>query len=173
LDPLASEDALPLPAGARVEVVEPFIEAVALTLREMASADVVVQAVYDKKQHRTLGDVSAVLALAFPGEGRLVLSFPSATATALARRVLADVTDDPEPALVGDCVGELANVIAGQAKALLLGSRYHFTLSTPTVLIGAGREIRHPDGAHCLVVAFSSDLGEFALELSVTLGDPE
>lgn len=172
LDRLTNSDGQPVGAATQHEVLDPFIEAVSMTLREMVGVDVAVQAVFEKSAHQTVGDVSALLTLAFPAEGRLVLSFPAPTAAALARRVLADVVDEPDPAMVNDCMGELTNVIAGQAKALLLGTRYHFTLSTPTVLTGAGREIRHPEGAHCLVVTFASDVGDFALELSLYLTDP-
>jgi chemotaxis protein CheX len=172
VEPLPSDDVQSIPGGIHEELLEPFITAVSMTLREMASAEAVVQSAFKKKQHRTIGDVSAVLPLAFPAEGRLVLSFPAATAAALARRVLAEVMAAPDQGMVGDCVGELTNVVAGQAKALLFGSRYHFMLSTPTVITGTGHEIRHPEGAHCLVVTFGSDLGDFALELSLKLAEP-
>jgi CheY-specific phosphatase CheX len=64
--------------------------------------------------------------------------------------------------MVRDCLGEVVNVVAGHAKALLLNTRYHFTLSTPTLLAG-GAPVRH--GASCLVVAFGSDVGPFVLQL--------
>jgi chemotaxis protein CheX len=171
LDPLIKGDAQPVPGAIRSAILEPFIEAVSMTMREMAGAEVVVEAACLSKYCRTVGDVSAVLALAFASPGHVVLSFPAATATALTRRVLTDVTDAPDSVLVGDCVGEVTNVLAGQAKALLLGTRYHFTLSTPTVLTGIGREIDHADGAQCLMVTFGSDLGTFALALFLDLNE--
>ena len=35
--------------------------------------------------------------------------------------------------MIDDVAGEFANVIAGQAKTILKGTPYHFTLSTPVV----------------------------------------
>ncbi len=156
-----------VPARIRDELLEPFITAVTLTLHEMAGALVEVRAVSEKQEHRTLGDVSALLALSPPLGGSLVLSFPEPTAAAVARRVLADVGAEPDEALVCDCLGEVVNVVAGQAKTLLLGTPYHFHLSTPVVLNGAGREIPHPEGGRCFVVAFGGDVGDFALQLCV------
>ena len=58
-----------------------------------------------------------------------------------------------------------ANVIAGQAKALLAGTPYHFAFSTPSVMTGADREIWPRPGSECLVIAFDSDVGEVVLRL--------
>src|SRR4051812_12669340 len=77
-------------------------------------------------------DVAAEIMLACAGgQGRLVLSFPGRTAATLARRILAEAAVDADAMMVQDCMGEVANVVAGQAKALLVGSPSHFTLSTP------------------------------------------
>jgi chemotaxis protein CheX len=93
------------------------------------------------------------------------LSFARPTVTAIARRVLVEVADAPKDELVPDCMGEIANVVAGQAKALLAESPYHFRFGTPTVLSGPGLEVSERPDAECLVVLFSSDLGDFALQL--------
>jgi len=54
-------------------------------------------------------------------EGSLVLIFPQRTAEALADRMLAGVSIDVGDQLIRDCAGEIGNVVAGQAKALLSG----------------------------------------------------
>jgi CheY-specific phosphatase CheX len=70
--------------------------------------------------------------------------------------------------LIRDCLGEVANILAGQAKTLLLGTRYHFTLSTPQVMDGV-HEGALPEGTTGLAVAFDSEVGEFAMEVWVPL----
>jgi chemotaxis protein CheX len=66
--------------------------------------------------------------------------------------------------LIRDCAGEIANVVAGQAKAMLAGGPYRFTFALPQVIADA-KEWQHQQGLDCLVVAFKSDQGEFALLL--------
>ena len=95
----------------------------------------------------------------------LVLSFPAQTAAALAGRVLAEVTPAPDDDLVRDCMGELANVIAGQAKTLLAETPYQLLLATPSILSGAGLEFGSRPDADGLVVVFGSDAGDFALQV--------
>jgi chemotaxis protein CheX len=158
-------DAQPVSPEVREQLLEPFITAANLTLGELAQVEPVVRSMYRTAQPLTLGDISAVLGLSGePGEA-LILSFPASTAGVLAARVLAEVTQTPEDPLVRDCMGELANVIAGQAKTLLAESPYQLLLGTPSVLSGAGVEIGPPPDIGGLIVIFDSDAGDFALQV--------
>jgi chemotaxis protein CheX len=165
LDILESGDAQPVAPEAREELLEPFIAAASMTLGELAQIELAVRTVYQTAQPRTLGDLSAVLGLTAEGGEVLVLSFPAPTAAALAGRILAAVTQAPDDDLVGDCIGEVANVIAGQAKTLLAETPYQLLLATPKVLSGAGFAVGSRPGVEGLVVVFDSDAGEFALQL--------
>jgi chemotaxis protein CheX len=148
----------------REQIVEPFVSAVCFTLREWVGSEAFVRAVSQGAAAPAGADLVAVLPLRSALEGALVLLFPPATAAALADRVLAEVPEERDEALVRDCLGELANVIAGQAKALLAETPYRFTFATPTVTSGSGPGIR-PERHTVWQVSFSSDLGDFALQL--------
>jgi chemotaxis protein CheX len=137
----------------------------------MANTEVAVATVYRQAStdaDRLGSDISVVLGLPSPREGSLILSFPKTTASALAAKILAGVTDVPEKSLVRDCVGEIANVVAGQAKALLAESPYRFTFSLPTVLPN-DRPFHAQPGHHCLTAEFRCDAGEFLMRLFVLL----
>jgi CheY-specific phosphatase CheX len=144
----------------RDELLEPIITAVATTLREMAGVEVVVRETFRAAGGEGLADVSIALRLVADADGLLILSLPRGTADTLARRVLGEVTAEPDEGLMQDCAAELLNVMAGQAKALLFGTRHHFTLSTPTVLTTLPIET-----AGRVVVRFDSDAGEFSVHL--------
>ena len=165
MDILECRDAQPVSPEVREQLLEPFIAAASLTLAELAQTELAVRSVYRTALPRTLGDISAVLGLTAEGGEVLVLSFPAPTAAALAGRVLAEVTQAPDDDLVRDCMGELANVIAGQAKTLLAETPYQLLLATPSILSGAGLEVGSRPGAEGLVVVFGSDAGDFALQL--------
>lgn len=111
-----------------------FAAAAETVLREMAGLDAAARptAAADPP-HCEAQLVSAVIPLG--GEGYLVLCLPRPAASALAVRVLG-VTAEPDGGMTRDCVGEVANVIAGQAKALLRGTPGHFRFSTPVVADG-------------------------------------
>lgn len=158
-------DAQPVSSQVREQLLEPFISAASLTLSELAQTEPAVRSVYRTALPRTLGDISAVLGLTAEGDGVLVLSFPARTAVALAGRVFSEVNQVPDDDLVRDCMGEVANVIAGQAKTLLAETPYQLVLATPSVLSGAGLEFGSRPDAKGLVVVFGSDVGDFALQL--------
>jgi chemotaxis protein CheX len=62
-----------------------------------------------------------------------------------------------------DAVGELTNVIAGQAKAEL--EEYNLSVSLPNVVTGEKHEIRFPSKTPPLCIAFDTDIGPLRLEV--------
>jgi len=143
------------------ELVGAFAEAVPAALREMAAVEAVVR----DSRPAEAADLGAHLVAAIglttaDGEGWLELWLPERTADELARRVLAGAVDRLTPDLVADCMGEVANVAAGQAKALLVGRPSHFALSTP--FVRAGGPAGGPAG---WVIRFESEAGEFGVHL--------
>jgi chemotaxis protein CheX len=161
---LVPEGAQPVSGEIRDKLLEPFITAACTALREMAEIEVAVESVYQTTLDRALGDIGAVIQLRSGGEGSLVISFPQQTAAALAGRILAGVTQKVNEDLIRDCVGEIANVVAGQAKALLADGPYRIAFSLPQIVVSAN-DFRPPPGLDALVVVFGSDQGGFALQL--------
>jgi CheY-specific phosphatase CheX len=146
------------------ELVEAFAAAVPFALREMAGVEAVAGAPRHSPAADGLACVSAAIRLTtVAGEWLLVMAFPEATVAALAARVLAETGVGVTPDLVRDCAGEVANVVAGQAKSLLVGRPAHFTLSTPTVSTTCSAEAEAPTGRW--VIPFESDVGAFEVRL--------
>lgn len=148
------------------ELLRPFVAAAQLAFEQMAGLSLAVRGSYRLPDFRTSGNVSAVIGLAGPGQGALVLSLGEDVAQAAARRVLAEVDDNPDRELVDDCVGELANIIAGQARGMLADSPYEFAFGTPRLVSGVGHEIARDPGAPCLVLDFTSDVGDVQMQVS-------
>src|SRR5262249_12958799 len=153
-DIMASGDPPPVPPEHKDALVEPFVSAVCMTLSEMARTETGVRRVGPPALPRAVDDLSAVLMLTSERVRAVVLRFPARTAAVLAGRVFTEVALCPDEETVRDCMGEFVNVVAGQAKTLLFGTPYHFTLSTPTVVSGAAGEV---PGAGCLDMTFTSD----------------
>ena len=143
------------------EVVQAFVTAVETAVREMAGVEAVASPVHPITGPKDFGDLSAVLKLTSGAEGCFVLSVPIATADTLARRILADVMPEPAPDMVRDCLGEVANVVAGQAKSLLAGTQYHFLFATPIVVDGRPAMVGPGDW----LVEFHSNAGPFTFHM--------
>jgi CheY-specific phosphatase CheX len=147
--------------GTPDELVEAFSAAVPFALHELAGVEAVIREVGPATSGGATAELAAVVRLALAGrEAQLILSFPQRTAEELAQRILAESGVSLTTDLVRDCIGEVANVVSGQAKALLVGSPSHFSLSTPTVRPGAAA-----DEADGRVIWFESDAGGFTVRL--------
>ncbi len=145
------------------QLAEALTAAVQQAFLDMASTDVCVRSVDQLSAPAPLGDMTVALTLSSPLDGWLLLSAGSQTADALARRTLTGTAIELNPALLADCLGEFANVVAGQLKALSAGTPFHFSFSPP-VLVSTD-DLRGMIPMHVLVIAFTSDVGEFAVQL--------
>jgi chemotaxis protein CheX len=155
---------LPVPRAIKEHLLQPFITAAALTFAEMAGTEVFSRGVYRKNQPARLGDIAAVLGLS-GAEEMIVYDFPRGTAQGLAERVLGNVPEVADESVRYDCLGEIANIVTGQAKALLSTTPYHFTFTTPTLVTDPHQSVWPANARGSLVVVFGSELGEFAMHL--------
>jgi chemotaxis protein CheX len=161
---MVAEGERPVSAEIREKLVEPFVTATRTALGEMANTEVVVRTVCQIASPLALGDISVAIRLTSATEGWLVLSFLERTAVMLSSRILTGVTADLDHQLLGDCVAEIGNVVAGQAKALLAGTPFRFAFALPQVIVDVN-DFGHLAGFNCLVVAFECNAGDFALRL--------
>jgi chemotaxis protein CheX len=157
------EGTQPIDAELLEQLLEPFMAAATGALAEMTGTDLVAQSVCQRVFHDGEGDVSVVVGLTCATLDYLVLSFPKQTATALAGRML-DGAAQVDDSLIQDSAGEIANVVAGQAKAMLAHTPHEFSFSIPHIVAGAA-EARSLEGRTCLAVAFSGNHGEFGMML--------
>jgi CheY-specific phosphatase CheX len=113
------------------EVSEAFQSAAITALQELTQ----IEAFPDLSAAERLPPGEVVLAaigLLRPIPGTMTLVLTANTAAQLAARYLPEGTQ-LSGEMIDDVAGEFANVIAGQAKTILKGTRYHFTMSVPAV----------------------------------------
>ncbi|MBA3037106.1 MAG: hypothetical protein FP814_11515 [Desulfobacterium sp.] len=147
--------------------LSPFIESTKQVLSKMASMEAEFRGVYFKNSLRVLGDVSGVIGLSGTTEGTVIITF----LWNLAQRVIANIMDvkqnEINAEMIHDGVGEIINMISGSAKKSLLEASYDFQLSIPTIIVGWGHEVGHPENATIAVLTF--DVGDQAFVLHVSL----
>jgi chemotaxis protein CheX len=114
------------------EFLNALTEATVTAFREVAATEVLLQVTTVAALPIGIGERYAFIDLTFPfGIGRLTLQTSAPNATVLAERVLAGQNLHIDDSLSNDCLGEIANVIAGQGKVLLVGSPWHYVFGTP------------------------------------------
>ncbi|MGL4944066.1 MAG: chemotaxis protein CheX [Thermoguttaceae bacterium] len=146
-----------------VEFVNPFIGAVVETFATMADCAVRRGAPVLKQNGIVLHPVSGVIGLSSKDVvGTVVLTMSEAVALHCASVMLMS-TYTVIDADVIDAVGELTNIVAGNAKAQL--ESYHMSLSMPNVLLGAQTEIVFPKDSRPITIPFETQYGGIAVEV--------
>lgn len=110
-------------------------------------------------------DVSGIIGMSGDITGNVVISFPIATAERIVSLFTgADVkSDNPD---FSDAIGELANMISGNAKGMFAGTR-RVTISCPSVVIGGGHIITRPKDIPCIEIPATTDCGNLVLEIAI------
>ena len=147
-----------------VSCVNPFIVSTIQTFKTMINWEVKPGKPEIKKEPFPMYDVSGIIGLSGGARGAIAISFPKLVAL---RVVSAMVGTDLK--VVGteltDGIGELANIIAGNAKQDLV--QYKLSISLPHVIIGKNHMIASQKEIPTLLVPFIASQGQFAMGVSL------
>lgn len=116
-----------------------------------------------KEDAGTTHDVSGVIG--FSGEviGSVVISFQMETAKKMVTALTGGEVDTNSSDFA-DAIGEVANMIAGNAKKDL---GVVANIAIPTVIIGQGHRIGRLSGVPCVVIPCHTSVGDFAVEVNI------
>ncbi len=144
-------------------LAKPFIKATKDVLSAMASLEVVAGTPYIKKDNIASGDVSAVIGITGDKNGTFSISFDRKTAIHIVKQMLGDAIEDILRD-VQDAVGEITNMISGQARVGLVDLGLKLPGSTPSVIMGDNHTIAHMTSSLAMAIPFSCEAGTFTLE---------
>lgn len=180
--PFAPDDVIRSIAGAmkkgqktrptvNVEFINPFIDATRNVFSSMCRVETARKSIFVKDDYKMLGDISGVMQLSGTAAGSVVISMSAELACLVVGNMLGEPPAKELNKEVMDAMGEIINMISGQAKASLVKTKYHFTISIPTVVTGPGHEIKHQPGASNIVVVFEGAGHDFSLQICLTPND--
>jgi chemotaxis protein CheX len=147
-----------------VSYVNPFITAMINVFKTMINVDIKP----DKPKLKTVPhptfDVSGIIGLSGNAQGNIAISFPKIMALKVVSKMLGMEIKVVGPELT-DGIGELANIVAGNAKQDL--AQYALSISLPNVVIGKDHILASQTGVPTILVPFHSPMGDFAMEVSL------
>jgi len=154
----------------QAEHINPFITSVCNTFSTMLQCEA-------RRGEISLADtggqefpISGVIGLSGKAAGTVVINLSEEVALKGASAMLMmEMTELDADVL--DAIGEIANMIAGQAKAEL--EEYDLSVSLPNVITGQGHEIRFPSNTKPISVPFDTDFGPLRLVVGLeTICEP-
>lgn len=154
------------PRSINVDYINPFIEATINTFQTMVNVVPTRDKVFLKGEGEEVYGVSGIIGLGGEATGAVVLNFPEQVAIAAVSKFVGEEATTITSNVV-DGVGELTNIIAGDAKNRLVQKGYKFEIGLPKIVTGRSYITAQNKSVPCLVVSFASEMGKFCLEVSL------
>jgi chemotaxis protein CheX len=152
-----------------VRYINPFIRAIKNVFSTMLKIEVNVQKPSLKVDGQSSADVSGVIGFTGDATGCVVLSFSKEVACKAASTFAGMAITLDSPDLV-DAIGELANMVAGNAKKDFEGA--HISISLPSVIIGHDHIVGQSRMTPRLLIPCKCSLGEFYVEVAMKVDKP-
>lgn len=158
------------PAALRMDAqsINPFIECVGNVFETMLNIRPARQGLEFSRGARLVSGLSAIVGISGAATGVVALRFEEATALGVASIMLAAQKTLVDETVI-DAVAEIANMVAGSAKAKL-----DFDppprLGLPSIILGKSYRLSYPSSALWVQAPFKCELGDFSMELTFDEG---
>jgi chemotaxis protein CheX len=152
----------------KAKFINPFLKASVRLFKEYIGINVLNGQPYINDNPQDLYEVSAIIGLAGQTQGAIVLSFSRETAIKMVS-LFAGVEYKALTAIVIDGVGEMVNILAGNAKRDL--SDYRIDISLPGIITGNQYKINWPKDVPVVSIPFQTHIGNFMICVSLKDGE--
>ncbi|MDY6852597.1 MAG: chemotaxis protein CheX [Thermodesulfobacteriota bacterium] len=150
-----------------VRFINPFLKATANVIKTMALVDLSSEPPFLKKDHTALGDVSGIIGLTGDAKGSLSVTLNFSLTKIVMENMLGDVIEDVT-AEAQDAVGELTNMISGDARRMLQQEGINLTAAIPSIVAGKDHTITHFVTGPTIVIPFKCEGGgKASIEISI------
>lgn len=147
-----------------VEYINPFLNATANVLKTMAFTEAKPGKPYRKDDQMAEGDVTGIIGITGATEGSLSITFSEASICGIVSNMFGE--DMPEiNDEVKDAVGEITNMICGDARRELGEKGINLSAAIPSVISGKGHTIKHMTKGPAIAIPFSTNAGSFVVEV--------
>ncbi len=147
-----------------VEFINPFLKATTNVLKTMAFTEVVPGKPFLKKEPMAGGDISGIIGITGETEGSMSISFSEGCIC----QIVSNMFGETITALnqeVEDAVGEITNMISGDARRELAEKGHILKGAIPSVVSGKNHSIKHMAKGPAIAIPFSTPGGQFVVEI--------
>ena len=145
-------------------LINPFISATLNVLETMAFVKCKAEKPYLKKDDVAKGDVTGVIGITGESNGTIAVTFEEVTILKIVSNMFGEEMTELNNE-VADAVGELTNMISGQARRELEENGKVFEAAIPSVVSGKNHQITHYTDGPKIAIPFTTDGGTFTIEV--------
>lgn len=146
-----------------VKFINPFVAAVQAVFKTMLGLEVTMGKPILKDGRTTSGDVSGIMGLVGDRKGTVTVSFTDKGAIFILETLLGDTAETVNAEVI-DAVGELTNIVSGQARKEFEKNGLNLKASIPTVVVGHNVEINFITQVPTVSLPFSFSAGNGSSE---------
>ena len=149
-----------------VRFLNPLLNAVVDVLDTMAMVKADPGKPFVNATRTAVGDVTGVIGVTGYSEGVISLTLEEDCILKIVSNMLGEEFSSIDEE-IADAVGELTNMIAGQARSHLAEAGMSFQAGTPSVIIGKNHSLKHISTAPILSIPFTTKNGKLVVEISI------
>ncbi len=147
-----------------VTLINPFINATMNVLETMAFMEVNPGKPFLKTDNVAIGDITGLMGLTGVANGTVAVTFQKECILAIVSNMFGEEMGEINHEII-DAVGELTNMISGQARRELEEIGRSFKAAIPSVVAGPGHSITHYTKGPKIAIPFTTDNGDFTIEV--------
>lgn len=148
-----------------VKYINPLLESTLTVLSTMAMVDAKAGKPSIKQGTNALGDVTGMIDLSgAEGSGSLAISFSASAILDITDKMLGEKIATINDVVI-DVVGEITNMITGNAKRIYSEQGMDFNLTLPSTSVGSNQPLKHSVNGDTILLPFTTEAGEFFMEL--------
>lgn len=150
------------------EIINPFLSAAANVFQTMLDWELKRGQLYLAEHVHPEFEISGVIGLTGKYSGTVSLSMGKELAIEATEVMLGERPSELDADVV-DTIGELTNMVAGNAKTQL--EKFSMSLGLPSVIIGMNHSIEFPRGVTPIGIPFESPIGSVFLDVGLRPGN--
>ena len=143
--------------------VKPFSDAIKDVFETMIEVSVNLGRPGLKKEKAPSFEVSSIIGISGEVSGSVVINLSKETALELASGLLGEEFTDLDEDCI-DAIGEIANMVAGNAKARF--PEKNTSLSVPTVIVGK-HKVNYPSAIPIITIPCETSKGKFNVDIAL------
>jgi chemotaxis protein CheX len=152
-----------------VKYINPFIVATTHVLDTLAHIETQPGKPFIKKDKIARGDVTGVIGLTGKMRGTISVSFSEPCILSIVSGMFGEEMKEMNEE-IRDAVGEISNMISGQARRALEDGGLSLQAAIPTVIMGKNHSLSHITTYPVIAIPFKTPKGEFTIEVSFEEG---
>ncbi len=145
-------------------IINPFIVATKNVLSTMAFIDSKPGKPFLKKDNAARGDVTGIIGITGDANGTIAVTFEELSILKIVSNMFGEEMTELNNE-IADAVGELTNMISGQARKELAEVGKVFEGAIPSVVMGKDHSIIHITNGPKVAIPFGTEAGNFTIEV--------